>query len=365
MGGLIDRSRRFAPDGRPVATGIAAVADAWACTNPSLGRGITYGLRHAQRLRDVAREHLHDPAAFAHTWDHVTETELRPYYEDVIAENRLRRDEIDALRNDLQPPTVEPRTARFLAAVPHDPDVFRAYLETRTGLATMREVACRPALADRIDQLPIPAPMPLPGPNRTQLLELLADGGADKPHRARPGVDDARRHGNAVPAQPIEDASEGKNAELVRRYFEVVWNRGDVAAVDEFFGDEFTNFGHRGADARALIRAIVAAWRAAFPDLRFEIDEEIVRGDAVVHRVTCTGTHTGTFEHPAVGVLEPSSRSFAVDHMHIHRVRDGRIVQHWGTRNDLALLQQLGAVVAPQTTGSITSSADWQPSPGK
>lgn len=157
---------------------------------------------------------------------------------------------------------------------------------------------------------------------------------------------------------PLLDAN---NAELVRRYFDVVWNHGELAAVDDFFGDEFTNFGHRGEDARALIRAIVAAWRAAFPDLRFEIEDEIVTGDAVVHLVTCSGTHTGTFEHPAFGKLAPTGRSFAVDHMHIHRVRDGRIVQHWGTRNDLAMLQQLGALDNPQTTTSITASAGWQP----
>jgi predicted ester cyclase len=139
----------------------------------------------------------------------------------------------------------------------------------------------------------------------------------------------------------------------------VVWNQGDLAAVDDFFGDEFTNFGHRGEDARALIRAIVATWRAAFPDLRFEIEEEIVSDDAVVHLVTCRGTHTGTFEHPAFGKLTPNGRPFAVDQMHIHRVREGRIVQRWGTRNDLAMLQQLGAVDIPQTT-SITASAGWQ-----
>jgi flavin-dependent dehydrogenase len=184
MGGLIDRCRRFAPDGLPVATGIAAVADAWACTNPSLGRGITYGLRHAQRLRDVAREHLHDPAAFAHTWDHVTETELRPCYEDVIGENRMRRDEIDALRNGHEPSRPDARTARLLAAVPHDADVFRAYLETRAGLTTMREVVSRQALMDRIDDLAIPAPIPLPGPNRTQLRELLGED-RDRDHPSR------------------------------------------------------------------------------------------------------------------------------------------------------------------------------------
>ena len=149
--------------------------------------------------------------------------------------------------------------------------------------------------------------------------------------------------------------SERRNAELVRRHFEVIWNQGDVAAVDDFFGDEFTNFGRRAADARALVRAIVGVWRAAFPDLRFEIEDEIVRGDAVVHLVTCSGTHTGTFEHPAIGVLAPSGRSFSVDQMHITRVRDGRIVQHWGTRNDLAMLQQLGAITTQQTTGRARS----------
>jgi predicted ester cyclase len=155
-------------------------------------------------------------------------------------------------------------------------------------------------------------------------------------------------------------ATERANAELVRRYFEVVWNHGDVTAVDEFFGDEFTNFGRRGADARALVRAIVTAWRTAFPDLRFKVDDEVVHGDAVVHLISCTGTHQGAFEHPALGVLPPTGRCFRVDHMHIHRVRNGHIVQHWGTRNDLAMLQQLGVVIL-STKATITSSDGWQP----
>lgn len=163
---------------------------------------------------------------------------------------------------------------------------------------------------------------------------------------------DTARQSRAV----TDDANERSNAELVRRHFDVVWNEGDLAAVEDFFGEEFTNFGGHGADAHALVRTIVAVWRTAFPDLRFEIEEEIVRGDAVVHRVTCSGTHLGRFEHPAVGVLEPTGRAFAVDQIHICRVRDGRIVTHWGTRNDLAMLQQLGAVVAPQMTETTTSS---------
>jgi predicted ester cyclase len=95
-----------------------------------------------------------------------------------------------------------------------------------------------------------------------------------------------------------QDLAERTNAEVVRRYFDLVWNRGDLAAVERFFGDEFTNFGHRGPDARALIAQIVTTWRTAFPDLRFEIDNEVVRGDAVVHLITCAGTHTK--EHSSI-----------------------------------------------------------------
>ena len=105
-----------------------------------------------------------------------------------------------------------------------------------------------------------------------------------------------------------EAVSEKNNAELVRRYFDDVWNHGNLAAVDEFFGDEFENFGHRGAGARGLVRAIVAAWRRAFPDLRFDVEDEVIRFDAVVHRVTCSGTHTGV-RTPSGGCTSPERAS--------------------------------------------------------
>ncbi len=62
MGGIVDRYRRFRVGDRPVATGIAAVGDACACTNPSNGRGMSLGLMHVQRLRDVIRESPRRPA---------------------------------------------------------------------------------------------------------------------------------------------------------------------------------------------------------------------------------------------------------------------------------------------------------------
>ncbi len=61
MGGVIDRYRRLLHDGRPLLTGIVLLGDAWACTNPSLGRGISLGLLHAKCLREAVSCHLEDP----------------------------------------------------------------------------------------------------------------------------------------------------------------------------------------------------------------------------------------------------------------------------------------------------------------
>ncbi len=60
MSGVLDRYRRFVVDGAPIVTGFVAIADAWACTNPSAGRGITVGMMHAVRLRDALRQQRGD-----------------------------------------------------------------------------------------------------------------------------------------------------------------------------------------------------------------------------------------------------------------------------------------------------------------
>jgi 2-polyprenyl-6-methoxyphenol hydroxylase-like FAD-dependent oxidoreductase len=69
MGGVTDRYRRFAVEQKPVALGFVAVADAWACTNPSAGRGLTIGFIHARLLREVLRETHGDPERLVEEFD--------------------------------------------------------------------------------------------------------------------------------------------------------------------------------------------------------------------------------------------------------------------------------------------------------
>src|SRR5262249_31144175 len=72
MAKIEDRHRTFVVDGLPVATGVLPVADAWACTNPSLGRGMAIGAIHGAALRDLLHDPPTDPVALALAWHDVT-----------------------------------------------------------------------------------------------------------------------------------------------------------------------------------------------------------------------------------------------------------------------------------------------------
>jgi len=176
MGGILDRYRRFVVDGEPVATGVAAVGDAWACTNPSAGRGLSVGLIHAQRLRDTLRA-FHDPHTFALEWDRVTEIDLAPFYWNQLAADHARLETMAALREgrtvDARPSILPPEYADAARAMLYDADVFRAVLETTGCLALPQEVFARPGLWEKV-QATAGEPMGLPGPTRDELLALLA-----------------------------------------------------------------------------------------------------------------------------------------------------------------------------------------------
>jgi ketosteroid isomerase-like protein len=156
-------------------------------------------------------------------------------------------------------------------------------------------------------------------------------------------------------------ASDEDSAAVVRRFWDRVWNNGELRAIDELVEDDFTNFGIRRPGGHAAVRHIVTAWRTAFPDLHMEVQEEIVCGDAVVHRIMARGTHLGEFP-PGIGpgrvldAMPPTGRSFEADQIHVHHVTGGRITGHAATRNDLLMLSQLGLLPG---IGPV-SEADWR-----
>ena len=171
--GVLDRYRRFVVDGRPVATGVVAVGDAWACTNPSAGRGVTVGVLHAQLLRDTLRSDFDDHEGFVRAWDSVTEAQVAPYYWSQIAADRARLAQVDALRRGEPPPAPDPTAAAISAAMLRDPDVFRGVIETSTCLALPDEVFSRPGFMDKVQAHARARMWKIPGPDRATLLELV------------------------------------------------------------------------------------------------------------------------------------------------------------------------------------------------
>jgi 2-polyprenyl-6-methoxyphenol hydroxylase-like FAD-dependent oxidoreductase len=152
LAGVLDRYRRFVVDGQPVVTGFAAVGDAWACTNPSAGRGLSVGLLHAQVLRNVARR-LNDPEAFARDYDAETEHEVGPFYRNQIAADRARIAEMNALEDGTLAPAPNPMMAKLLFVSSQDADVFRGMLEIAMCVALPQDVIARPHVAAKLAEL--------------------------------------------------------------------------------------------------------------------------------------------------------------------------------------------------------------------
>ena len=159
------------------------------------------------------------------------------------------------------------------------------------------------------------------------------------------------------------------NAVIVRRLWDV-WTGGDLAAIDDLVDDDFTNFGIKRRGGRAGLRHIITVWRTAFPDLRVDLQEEIVHEDKVVHRLLMRGTHLGEFQvgigpGRILGTMPPTGRTFVADQIHIHRVRDGLIVEHAASRNDLLMLSQLGLLpgLQPMTEQAWREQAVPGPAP--
>lgn len=136
--------------------------------------------------------------------------------------------------------------------------------------------------------------------------------------------------------------SVAENKNVARRIFEEGFGQGRVNIADEIIAPNFVD--HSGppgfpASGPESFRQLVTAIRAAFPDLRATIEDQIAEGDKVVVRGTMRGTHRGDlFGIPATG------KSFEITAIDILRIVDGKVVEHWGNEDDLGMMQQLGVI---------------------
>jgi predicted ester cyclase len=129
------------------------------------------------------------------------------------------------------------------------------------------------------------------------------------------------------------------NKELIRRYTRAVFDEGDVAAVDRYLAPDFYNHvtGRTGTDDFRKLATQVGGR----PGSENIIDLLVADGDYVVALMTITRTLDQ--ELRAFGLTLPATgQSYTVQHVHIYRISDGQIREHWAVRDDLAMLRQLG-----------------------
>lgn len=130
-----------------------------------------------------------------------------------------------------------------------------------------------------------------------------------------------------------------KNKAHFRRVYEEGLNGGNLAVADELIDPECLDHeAHPGGDrGPESIRALITMLRTAFPDLHFAIEHLVAEGDTVAGRLIMSGTHEG----PLMG-MAPTGQKVRQNHMHFVRFRDGKAIEHWGVRDDVTMMRQLG-----------------------
>jgi len=135
------------------------------------------------------------------------------------------------------------------------------------------------------------------------------------------------------------------NKAIVRRIYEEIFNKRNLALVDELTAPDSIN--HEAPPGVAPtgpegIKQVVQMLTSAFPDHHMTIEDMVAEGDKVVVRTTFSGTHQGAF----MGI-PPTSKRFSQSQIHIVRVVDGKVTEHQAVRDDLGMMQQLGVIPSP------------------
>jgi predicted ester cyclase len=123
-----------------------------------------------------------------------------------------------------------------------------------------------------------------------------------------------------------------------------VLNNNKFELIDEIYSPTYVEHTPQpGVPAtREGLKQTVIDLKKAFPDLHYTIEDVIEGGDRIVHRLTASGTMKGDFAGmPATG------KHATWTEIHIGRVVNGRLTEHWGVIDQLSMLIQLGVIPTP------------------
>jgi len=135
------------------------------------------------------------------------------------------------------------------------------------------------------------------------------------------------------------------NKESYRRLNQEAWSQGTLAVVDEFVAPNYVYHDPGLGEVRGPegLKQTISAYRAAYPDLHFTIDDVIAEGDLVAMRWSAAGTQKGEL----MGIPATGLKTTSVG-INMARFQAGQIVEEWSSWDVMGLMQQLGVVKPPR-----------------
>lgn len=133
------------------------------------------------------------------------------------------------------------------------------------------------------------------------------------------------------------------NKQLVRRFYDEVWNKGNTDFVFQVFAENYVRHDLRPGNPSAGAagqQQVADDFRAAFPDLKHETELLLGENNFVVARWTMQGTNSAPWgNQPATGKFVRMSG------VNIFRFENDKVVEIWNHRDDLGMREQLGAPI--------------------
>jgi predicted ester cyclase len=149
---------------------------------------------------------------------------------------------------------------------------------------------------------------------------------------------------SALSAQDTASIDLDSNRELVEAFVAAL-DAHDLDQLDPILSADFIEHNPLVAElppGAEGFKMVAAGILAAFPDVDVTVDFMLAEGDLVATRHTVRASHQGEFNGiPATGI------DVTWTELHLFRIADGLIVEHWAELNPLNLLAQIGAMPAP------------------
>jgi steroid delta-isomerase-like uncharacterized protein len=134
-----------------------------------------------------------------------------------------------------------------------------------------------------------------------------------------------------------------ENMAIVRRWFDEVWNRGQVATIHELMAADAVGVGQGGAEVVIHgpheFQVFVEKLRGAFPDIHVTIEDVFATGDRVAARWSATMTHRG--DHLSIPA---SGKQVRITGISLVQIANGKIIAGWDNWDQMTLMREIGAI---------------------